>query len=211
MSLQTLASDWLAGNRHCLSVLFEFSPLKEFHGKPDVVGITQSRHMIEVEIKRSLNNFNGNTKKRCMAEHWRRENRTKFPREFWFLVPNVILEQVVDLVPPYAGLIAAESSEKWLRRIVDAPINNKSKPLDADQCAAIISHHFDYDITRPAPELTAGRLEYGRSAGPRHRTVSLWIEQSVVDVAKSLVRSKQFPKCHTYKSVLANHCRKLKP
>lgn len=59
MSLELAAARWLRFEKRCMAVLFERTPRAWSCGLPDALGITCSRHMIEIEIKRTLSDFPG--------------------------------------------------------------------------------------------------------------------------------------------------------
>lgn len=134
MSLELHAALWLRMEKDCPIVLMERSP-RYGHGKPDVLGITNARFMLEIEIKRSLSDFRANAAK----HHVRNRdagiaNLEQWPKQFWFLVPPDLVDKVEPELPEWAGLLTIKDrrSAGWYTdvfAIKKAPINHKSKKL----------------------------------------------------------------------------------
>lgn len=114
-------------------VLFERTP-RHCHGRPDVIGVTASRYLVEIEIKRSLSDFRANAKK------YHIENRDAFAihaaRQFWYLVPAKLREPVLKELPEWAGLLTDE--QHWLHCVKKAPVNEKSRRVSVREVARLV-------------------------------------------------------------------------
>lgn len=125
MTLETHAIGWLRFYQRCPIAITERSPLCVGGSRPDVIGVTKTRHIIEVEVKRTVSDFRANAKK------WHVRHRDNFihqwPRLFYFLVPPELAEKVLPEVPEWAGLItpaARFGDMNTLKR----PIPNRHAP-----------------------------------------------------------------------------------
>lgn len=127
--LELLAVEWLRFEKRCVLVMTERSP-REWHcGRPDALGILPSRHMIEIEIKRTLSDFRSNAMKDCIGR--RITMPWQFPRQFYFLVPYHLSNRVGFELPAWAGLMRAPDSEsvQQISVMVKSPINDSAKRL----------------------------------------------------------------------------------
>lgn len=147
MSLEFSGVQWLKFEKRCPLVIHERSPRPFSMGNPDVLGITDNRYMLEIEIKRSVSDFRANAKKRHIQlrtdpnEDVRRKCLENGARQFWFLVPTKIAEQIEAEVPDWAGLLVHDLNFTGLgkiRCIKKAPINNLSKKLSLLNCAKLL-------------------------------------------------------------------------
>jgi hypothetical protein len=144
MTLELAAMRWLWLEQNCLVVLEERTP-KSMMGQPDVIGVTKGRYLTEVEIKRSISDFKADFKKPHRA------NRVFYmpnqPRQFYYLVPQDLVEQVKTLLPNWAGLMTTDSVG-WITVLVKSPVNSESKKLGVKDCARLsrmmTSHMMGY-------------------------------------------------------------------
>lgn len=131
--LEKAALRWLAWEKKCMAVLFERNP-RYTGGVPDALGITQARYMIEVEVKRSVSDFKANAEKRHV------QNRPHFlerwPKQFYFLVPDEIAVRASLLVPEWAGLAKLVDTYKFVV-VKQAPVNTASKRLTTRECVKL--------------------------------------------------------------------------
>lgn len=67
--------------------------LYDYLGRPDLLGVTRDRKLIEVEIKRSFSDFKANFEKRIIERY--RDNPRIAPHYFYFLITNDIEEKVM--------------------------------------------------------------------------------------------------------------------
>lgn len=137
MSLEIFAMNFLRYQKHCRVALFGRSPRRS-HGLPDVLGITQARYLLEIEIKRSLSDFRANEKKPHIASHGidnieltQERYAPKWPKQFWYLVPCELVKKVEPWVPDWAGLMRGpgrgEAQQVYVTK--SAPTNKTSDRL----------------------------------------------------------------------------------
>lgn len=129
--MEHIALRWLAWERKCLAVMHERSP-RNMMGSPDVLGITRSRYLIEIEIKRSVSDFRANRTKHHIAnrEMWIQ----KQPKQFYFFVPEAISDRCLAGCPEWAGLAKLLPDGYRLHVVKEAPINSSSKRLTLKEC-----------------------------------------------------------------------------
>jgi hypothetical protein len=147
MNLELAAMRWLWIDRRCWMVIEQRSP-RYGMGNPDVLGLTLGRHLVEIEIKRSVADFN--------ADRWKRhrESGVKEPerraRQLYYLVPDAICKSVEHTCPDYAGLMSVGNSFYSLTVKKTAPVNREAKKLDARECVKLArlmtSHMMGYAI-----------------------------------------------------------------
>lgn len=122
MNLEALAFAWLRIEKRCPLVLMERTP-RLYHGRPDVIGVTESRHLVEIEIKRTMADFRANAEKYHIKH--REVFLPHFPRLFWFLVPIEIVPKVERECPIYAGILTPSNSAHPFLHIVKKATPNK--------------------------------------------------------------------------------------
>lgn len=145
INLNLLALQWLHWERRCPIVLRERSPRCYYCGNPDVMGITRDRYMLEIEIKRSLQDFKADAKKTS------RINRDlyldKAPRQFYYLIPFDLLEAVQPMLPPWAGLMTAGNPNVGGIQIqVIAPVNKLSARVPIKECVHLTHMLSNYNL-----------------------------------------------------------------
>ncbi len=123
---------WLRFENKCVIVLNERSPISG-HGLPDVLGVTRSRYLKEIEVKRTMSDFRANAKKFHVQERERFLDR--WPRQFYFAVPESLVEKAKAELPPFAGLIAVNGT--LVRVEVDAPVNERAVKLSTQRCVRL--------------------------------------------------------------------------
>lgn len=142
MSLEFKAMQWLKFEKNCPLVIMERSPRAGYCGLPDVLGITKDRYMLEIEIKRSVSDFRANAKKphiRCREEQLGELSdryNAMAPKQFWFLVPEKLVEKVLPEVPKWAGLLTEE--KRGLKVIQKSPQNFASQKLSLKDCSRLM-------------------------------------------------------------------------
>lgn len=120
---------WLTLERNCITVLTERSP-RWGHGQPDVLGVTKNRYLVEIEVKVSMADFRNNAKK----AHVIRRNVKQWPKHFWFLVPDAMVEKCLPELPEWAGLLR---SYRGIQEVKPAPVNPESKRLSVKEVAVL--------------------------------------------------------------------------
>jgi hypothetical protein len=104
-TLKAVAAQWLRYERQCMIVALERGPSR-WWGRPDVLGVTLGRRLIEIEIKQTVADFKANARKECMA--MRAQGVALPPQQFYFLVPFGILDKVRTLCPTTAGILCPD-------------------------------------------------------------------------------------------------------
>lgn len=145
------AAQWLRYERQCVIVAIERGICRG--GAPDVCGIDKNRWAIEVEIKRTLQDFKNNNKK-MLAFHRRYSlyagtrwvETINCPRLFYFFVPPSLVTKVTPLLTDGDGLITIQEPCRhyrgvpYPRVVVLAKPDNKAKPLSLAECARMVKH-----------------------------------------------------------------------
>lgn len=146
MSLETSALYWLRFVKRCPLVLFERVPRSYCYSRPDVIGVTRSRYMVEIEIKRSMSDFRNNSKKRHVQA--RESILTRWPRWFYFGVPDSMVEKVVSECPEWAGVIRLDETPNGATGVVkSAPKNDRSSKLTILECARLMENLGNQIVT----------------------------------------------------------------
>jgi hypothetical protein len=142
MNLELMALRWLRWEKKCPMAFCERSPVHG-NGEPDVLGVTNARYRIEIEIKRSLSDFKADSKK---PHRFRRPSDSEIhPRQFYYLVPSQLVEKVKPLLPPWAGLMQGPTYASCVISVlIQAPINEASKRMTVRECvrmAKMVNNH----------------------------------------------------------------------
>ena len=144
-NLELMAMRWLWLEKNCHYILEQRSP--RYHlGEPDVLGVTSSRYLIEIEIKRSASDFHADKNKYC------RRNRDLFEdhmaKQFYYMMPRELAEKLRDKIPEWAGLMCPAENNYTAEVLKVAPTNSKSKRLTLKECAklcrAMTNHTMSY-------------------------------------------------------------------
>lgn len=133
MNLETRAMAWLRFDKRCVMALMERTP-RWGHGRPDVIGITKSRHMLEIEIKRTMADFRHNKEK--FHVQTRDMYLKRWPLQFWFLVPQDLSERVVKEAPEWAGVLTVGNAGT-LSLVKPAPTNKESQRLSLKEAVRL--------------------------------------------------------------------------
>jgi len=149
-----MAMRWLWLDKMCHYVLEQRSP-RLFRGVPDVIGITKSRFLIEIEIKRSVADFRNDAKK----PHIERRGTAEYsmigadytlknsPKYFYYLMPRKIAEKVINEIPPWAGLMCERENEMTAMVLKKAPANSQSKRLSIKECIRAVRLMVNHMMT----------------------------------------------------------------
>lgn len=130
-----MAMRWLRWKKNCVLVLTERSTREWACGRPDVLGITCARYMIEVEVKRTIQDFRADSKKRCRTT--RHLYPEYSPKLFYYAVPPELVSLETEL-PAWAGLLSVPERRSWgLEVIRAAPVNQESRKLTVKECLRI--------------------------------------------------------------------------
>jgi hypothetical protein len=150
---------WLAYEKRCQAVVCERN-VRRCLGDPDILGVTKDRYMTEIEIKVSMSDFRRNPCKRHIMS--REHNLQFWPKYFYYMVPQKMVEAVLAALPPYAGLLTADSFCRPVL-VVKAEANTKSKKLSLLECAKLLRCQTNHVI---AAELSA--LQWKAMARDKH-------------------------------------------
>ena len=138
MNLELMAMRWLRWEKRCVIVVNERTPREYPCGLPDVLGVLCSRHMIEIEVKRSFSDFKADFKKGSRRS--RDLYPAKYPKQFYYLVLPEIAERVEPLLPNWAGLMRGPIAGEvyTLRVIKTAPTNKDASKLTPKECGRLV-------------------------------------------------------------------------
>lgn len=169
--LEALAFAWLRWEKRCPVCLTERSP-RPHHGIPDVLGITDSRHLLEIEVKRSMSDFRANNEKPHiqMRNAFQLKGQIEcelWPRQYWYLVPPELAEKVLKELPPWAGLLRGPRPNEMhgLFSVVKAPVNQASKRLTTKECVKL-AHSMSNQIYSMAEQLYRAGLKHDLRVDP---------------------------------------------
>jgi hypothetical protein len=131
LNLELMAMRWLWIEKKCPYIVRERTPRYGI-GQPDVIGVTASRFITEIEIKRSVSDFRADAKKHC------RRNRDLYPqlipKQFYYLAPADVADKILPQIPDWAGLMKP-SENCWDAVVVkNAPVNKASQRLSIKEC-----------------------------------------------------------------------------
>ena len=140
MNLELMAMRFLRWQKRCCIVVCERSPREWTCGKPDVLGVTQSRCLLEIEVKRSLSDFKADFTKRSRNRAVRELIGDKLPKQFWYLVPCELLKKVEPLVPDWAGLMRGpgRNEPQAVSVVKPAPTNPEHQRLTVRECCRLV-------------------------------------------------------------------------
>ena len=140
MNLELMALSWLRWEKRCSIVLSERSPREAWCGRPDALGVMASRHLVEIEIKRTLSDFKADQKKPSRNEVRRNFMADKLPMYFYYLVPPDLVKRVELLVPTWAGLMRGPEygEPQGIRVVKQAPKNKEAKRLTVRECCRLV-------------------------------------------------------------------------
>lgn len=132
---------WLRYERRCVMVCWEREILGLDSRRPDMIGVTRDRHVVEVEIKRTMADFRANGKKK----YHRWANRDEYsPRQFYFFVLPEMVEAATAELPSGAGLLTTLPRKVYgvprIMAVVSAPVNKRSPRLDLRTMARMVEH-----------------------------------------------------------------------
>lgn len=124
LDIRAAVAMWMRYKKRCPLVCFERDIQEWSHGMPDVLGVTRSRRVIEVEIKVSMSDFRSDKKKKKWGDHQR-------PRQFYYAVPPEMAEKVKEEIAPEHGLMTL--SEHLLGGAHIIMVVQKAKPAPNDR------------------------------------------------------------------------------
>lgn len=164
MNLELAATLWLANHKRCMIVVRELSPRSSYCGKPDAYGVTPARFAIEVEVKRSLNDFYADKQK--PSRRARQFYLQWFPKFFYYLMPESIAEKAKPSLPDWAGLLAL-GDYGVVTTIIESPVNRKSIRLSIKECVRLAQQMAIYS-TRAEAKLDGAITAWKNGCEPYH-------------------------------------------
>lgn len=130
-NLELMALRWLRFQKRCPLAFLERGPRNPYGRRPDALGITPARYMVEIEIKRSVSDFRADSKKPHIV--FRDSLINRWPKWFYYLVPPSIVDKVQ--VPEWAGLMTVD--DYYVRVRKEAPRNEASLKLSVKECCQL--------------------------------------------------------------------------
>lgn len=155
------AMHYLRYNRQCQLMWTQRSPWDRWDHRPDVIALTKSRRVIEVEVKVTLADFKVNAEKRCMTNpvlRWHEGPVWNMTESFYFAVPVQLIEKIKPLLPDYAGLLAVEENPWNTRVSVQAPKRRDSPRLSTKQMV-IAARHLSGTLVSMQMKISRGELD----------------------------------------------------
>lgn len=172
MNLELFAIRWLRWEKRCQLVLRERSPRAYSCGQPDVLGVMASRHLIEIEIKRSVSDFRADGLKLSRSDR-KPDNPNlerllkKLPKQFYYLIPAELQARIEPEVPLWAGLMIGPTAHNYCLTVVKkAPNNASSQRLTIKECCHLVHMISNWAITEAERhhnayrKFTEGHWEY---------------------------------------------------
>jgi hypothetical protein len=104
---RTLALNWLRYEQGCHIVTFERTPI-DTESRPDVLGMTRNRQLIEVEIKvdaADLRRDSSKDHRRAVAQDIQRRNPSS-ANHLYYIVPEEMVGIALDELPTHCGVIS---------------------------------------------------------------------------------------------------------
>lgn len=138
VNLELIAMRWLWLDMNCHYVIRERSPRSGL-GEPDVLGVTKARYLIEIEIKRSLSDFNRDKDK------WHRRSYGSKAKFFYYMAEKPLAEKIKVRLPLYAGLLSVEAGRVFVE--VGAMCNQDSTRLSLKECVKMARSIVNYSMS----------------------------------------------------------------
>lgn len=136
--IRACCANWLRYDRHCALIAFERG--LHWQIKPDVIGITDERFMIEIEVKVSIADLRRDFKKM----RWTKYHHGHYPRLFYYAVPRDLVEKARPIIPDRAGLMAPAEDTRYgshrMRVVKRAPIDPLAKRASMRQMVDLVKH-----------------------------------------------------------------------
>ena len=110
--------------------------------RPDVIGVTRDRRVIEIELKESFSDFKANGEKRGIQ--WRKNGwATEYPLKFYFAVPQRLAEQVKPLLTTEGLLTISDGESRYgpqIEVIKRATIDKRATRISVLQMGRMVMH-----------------------------------------------------------------------
>lgn len=130
---------WLRYERECPVVCMERGNGR--CGVPDVMGLTVKRRIIEIEIKRSMQDFRHNERKWMARARARMQGfyLTTHIQQFYFMVENEMVEKCKLELPEWAGLMSPPMPDEYSKTYNDVPFPVVRVPAPMDKSATKVT------------------------------------------------------------------------
>ncbi len=101
--MRAAATEWLRYERRCYIVTWERGPWDNLGHRPDVMGVPVSREIVEIEIKRTFQDFKHDAEKNI----WKRRDLFKqaWPAFFYYFVLPELQEKCLPMIRDGCGLL----------------------------------------------------------------------------------------------------------
>lgn len=110
---RTMAFNWLRYEQGCHLITFERTPL-ETEARPDVLGMTRNRQLIEIEIKVDLADLRRDSSKehRRQAAYDIQRRNPSTPNYVYYMVPEEMVGVALEELPAHYGVISPNHAIK---------------------------------------------------------------------------------------------------
>lgn len=153
---------WLRYERRCYVLATERGPWEDCPHRPDVIGVGPGRRCIEIEIKRTLSDFNHDAAKAIWT--FRDKFNKGVPSQFYYFTPPPLADRVLPLLKPGLGLLTWREAPGWssLTReifvVKPAKKNPTARKLTIHQTLNMVRHQSGSLVT-VANKLSMRELE----------------------------------------------------
>lgn len=142
--MRAAALEWLRYERGCPIVTWERGPWDRLGHRPDVMGVSKKRELVELEIKRTYQDFKNDAEKRI----WQNRDLFKvgWPHYFSYFTPPELVEKVTPLLRDGFGLVTYDSSKRTysglpaLVSVKRATRQKDARTLTTNQLVRMVAH-----------------------------------------------------------------------
>ena len=118
--LRAAVASYLRYKRQCVLIAYERGTgYGSGEGKPDVLGVTEGRKLIEVELKTSFADFRNDGKK------WKWKFGQREDRQFYYAIPYDLIEKIEPEIENGIGLMATTGT--WIYGMPEIMVVKKAK------------------------------------------------------------------------------------
>lgn len=132
--LEIIAVRFLLWQKRCLMATMERG-YDNWLGKPDVLGMTMTREVIEVEIKISVSDLRANREK--SIQKYFMTFPEKGPNYFYYLVPKKISDKALAIAEPHSGIIVMPE-DSWDWKVLRKPKKIHSQKVGIKRAADLM-------------------------------------------------------------------------
>lgn len=111
----------------------------DYSNRPDILAVTKSKYLVEVEIKVTVADFKNDRKKRkYQHEVWHGVKR----RQFYYCVSRHIVDKVLTLLPQDCGLMTLGDRKVYgttqIKIVRKGPVNRTAGPITLRQVVEMV-------------------------------------------------------------------------